>query len=88
MAKPVYFNWQNEFLCKTIYPMREVKLRDFLRFFAEIDKWVQYKDKTDIEEESKKYLKAQEKLARAAYDTYSRREKFRRADHPKLAQPP
>ncbi|MBT3315105.1 MAG: hypothetical protein HN390_10880 [Anaerolineae bacterium] len=76
MAKPVYFNWQNEFLCKTIYPMREVKLRDFLRFFAEIDKWVQYKDKTDIEEESKKYLKAQEKLARAAYDTYAVRKEY------------
>ncbi len=81
MSNPVYFNWQNEYLCKTIYPMREVKLRDFLRFFAEIDIWAEYKDKTDIAEESKAYIAAQEALAVAAYDLYlSRRGYFMQPD--------
>ena len=30
MAGPIYFQWQNEILCKDIYPMRVEKLRDFL----------------------------------------------------------
>ncbi len=56
MENTIHFQWQNEILCKTIYPMRETKLRDFLRFFMEIDIWAEYKDKTDIAEESKKYI--------------------------------
>lgn len=50
-APPVsqpWFQWQNEFLCKTIYPMREVKLRDFLNYYMEIDIWKQYRDKSPI----------------------------------------
>ena len=31
MPDPIYFQWQNEFLLRTIYPLRETKLRDFLR---------------------------------------------------------
>ena len=45
MAEPYYFQWQNEFLCKTIYPMREQKLRDFLVYYMEVDIWAQYKGK-------------------------------------------
>src|SRR5688572_21765666 len=41
----IYFQWQNEFLCKTIYPMREQKLRDVLIYYMEVDVWSQYKDK-------------------------------------------
>jgi len=41
----LYFQWQNEFLTKTVYPMREVKLRDFLVYYMEVDIWSQYKDK-------------------------------------------
>ncbi len=26
MTKPIHFQWQNETLCKSIYPMREEKL--------------------------------------------------------------
>ena len=37
-----YFQWQNEFLCKTIYPMREQKLRDVLIYYMEVDVWSQY----------------------------------------------
>jgi hypothetical protein len=40
-----YFQWQNEFLLKTIYPMREVKLHDFLTYYQEVDVWSKYKDK-------------------------------------------
>ena len=45
MPGPMYFQWQNDVLVKTIYPMRDVKLRDFLGFYAEIDIWKQYKGK-------------------------------------------
>jgi len=45
MAEPLYFQWQNEFLCKTIYPMRVTKLRDFLIYYKEVDLWMEYKDK-------------------------------------------
>lgn len=46
MSEPVYYQWQNEHLLRTIYPLREVKLRDFLVFYQEIDLWKQYKGKT------------------------------------------
>lgn len=45
MSNPIHFQWQNEFLCKTIYPMRETKLRDFLIYYKEADLWAHYKDK-------------------------------------------
>lgn len=45
MAGQPYFQWQNEFLCKTIYPMRMQKLRDFLVYYKEIDLWAEYKHK-------------------------------------------
>lgn len=45
MAAPYHFQWQNEILRRTIYPMREVKLRDFLVFYKEADLWAEYKDK-------------------------------------------
>lgn len=56
MPDTFYFQWQNEFLLKTIYPMRLVKLRDFLSYYQEVDLWKEYKDKDistlkkDIEE--------------------------------------
>jgi hypothetical protein len=36
MAGPMYFQWQNEVLLKTIYPLREMKLRDFLVYYSAI----------------------------------------------------
>jgi hypothetical protein len=39
MSEKKYFQWQNEFLVKSIYPHREEKLRDFLVFCEEIDLW-------------------------------------------------
>ena len=45
MTGPMYFQWQNEVLCKTIYPMRLTKLRDFLVFYKEVDLWAEYRNK-------------------------------------------
>jgi hypothetical protein len=68
MGEEIYFQWQNEHLLKTIYPLREMKLRDFLVYFYEIDIWARYKDKKTehIEDEVKAYIAAQRmKLVRA-----------------------
>ena len=73
MAEPYYFQWQNEFLCKTIYPMREQKLRDFLVYYMEVDIWAQYtgKDIAALQSEVQAYTKAQELAAITAYKSYS-----------------
>ena len=73
MAEPLYFQWQNEVLCKTIYPMREPKLRDFLMYYMEIDLWKQYKDKdiASLKVDVDSYTKAQELAAITAYKAYS-----------------
>ena len=73
MAEPYYFQWQNEFLCKTIYPMREQKLRDFLVYYMEVDIWAQYKGKdiAALQSEVQAYTKAQELAAITAYKSYS-----------------
>jgi hypothetical protein len=72
MPEPLYFQWQNEVLLKTIYPMREVKLRDFLGFYAEADIWKHYKDKdiATLGAEVKTYEAAQAKMAEVAYAEY------------------
>jgi hypothetical protein len=38
-SPPYHYQWQNPELCKTIYPFRLEKLRDFLLYFREIDLW-------------------------------------------------
>jgi len=40
IAEPLCFQWQNDVLCKTIYPMHETKLCDLLVYYMEV-----YKDK-------------------------------------------
>ena len=44
-SQNLYFQWQNEFLRQTIYRMREIKLRDFLVFYQQVDVWSYYKGK-------------------------------------------
>ena len=61
MADELYFQWQNDVLRKSIYPLREMKLRDFLVYFKEIEIWAEYKNK-DINDEIDAYH-AQKKLA-------------------------
>jgi len=46
MSEEIFYQWQNEHLLRTIYPLREMKLRDFLIHYQEIDAWAEYKDKT------------------------------------------
>lgn len=71
MAGPIYFQWQNEILCKGIYPMREAKLRDFLVYFKEIDLWADYKNKQDLAKDIQEYTRAQKLAAASAYKMYS-----------------
>jgi hypothetical protein len=68
----LYFQWQNEFLCKTVYPMREIKLRDFLIYYMEVDIWSQYKDKdiNTLTDEVAAYITAWELNAVAAQQEY------------------
>ena len=40
-----YYAWQNPVLRNTIYPFREMKLRDFLLIYKEVDLWTQNKSK-------------------------------------------
>ncbi len=72
MTTPLHFQWQNESLLKTIYPLREVKLRDFLVYFTEIDVWSEYKDKSpaELHADIRAYHETQAQLARQALDEY------------------
>jgi hypothetical protein len=67
------FQWQNEILCKTIYPMREQKLRDVLIYYMEVDVWSQYKDKdvNTLKDELYEYKKVWELNAAAAQREYA-----------------
>ena len=83
MTEPMYFQWQNEYLCKTIYPMREQKLMDFLVYYKEIDIWAQYKgrDIAALQNEVQEFIKARELIAITAYKSYaSLRSYFMTAD--------
>ncbi len=80
MTDPLYFQWQNEILRKSIYPMREAKLRDFLVYYQEVDLWAEYKNK-DITGEIKAYQDAKRLAAITAFKTYStKRSYFMRPD--------
>ena len=70
MAQPVYFQWQNPTLLKTIYPMRETKLRDFLVYYQEVDLWKEYKNKTDLTADIKEFNEAQRLAVITAYKQY------------------
>ena len=72
MSGTIYFQWQNDFMLKTIYPLREMKLRDFLVYYYDIDQWASYKNKTlnDLQGEVQAYLQTEERLRTEAYDTY------------------
>ena len=71
-VQPMYFQWQNEVLLKTIYPLREMKLRDFLVYYKEIDLWAEHKDKKieDLQTDIKAYITARENGLVTAYKSY------------------
>ncbi|MFN2153535.1 MAG: hypothetical protein ACK2T5_18175, partial [Anaerolineales bacterium] len=70
MITEKFFQWQNPILCKSIYPMREEKLRDFLVFFNEIDLWAAYKDKhvSDLKSEIEAALRAKSEAFVKAFE--------------------
>ncbi|HET9913836.1 MAG TPA: hypothetical protein VFQ13_18220, partial [Anaerolineales bacterium] len=72
MAEPMYFQWQNKFLLKTIYPRRNRKLADFLVYCQEIDVWEQYKDKdiNDLGADVDAYMANRENAVITAYKSY------------------
>jgi hypothetical protein len=69
----MYFQWQNEFLCKTIYPMRLQKLRDFLVYYKEVDLWAEYENKNiaALKSEVDAYLKEIENARVEEFKRYS-----------------
>ena len=73
MITEKFFQWQNPILCKSIYPMREEKLRDFLVFFNEIDLWAAYKDKhvSDLKSEIEAALRAKSEALVKAFEAYN-----------------
>ncbi|HET6823046.1 MAG TPA: hypothetical protein VFH34_10375, partial [Anaerolineales bacterium] len=72
MAEPMYFQWQNPTLLKTIYPRRNRKLADFLIYSREIDLWEEYKNKdiNDLGEEVKAYIAERDRAVMTAYKAY------------------
>ena len=73
MAEPMYFQWQNEVLCKTIYPMRLNKLRDFLVYYKEVDLWAEYKNKdiATLQTDVQAYIKGMENARIGEFKKYS-----------------
>ncbi len=71
-GEKIYFQWQNPILRKTIYPVREMKLRHFLLYFMEVDLWEKYRkwDGLPVEnlpKEKKEYEDAQKLAIRDAF---------------------
>ncbi len=72
MPSKLHFQWQNEYLLKTIYPMRLTKLRDFLIFYKEADLWQEYKDKniSALKKEVDEYQQGIENAKIAEFKNY------------------
>ncbi|MEN4042776.1 MAG: hypothetical protein ROW39_10555 [Anaerolineaceae bacterium] len=79
MAERIFFQWQNPILLKTIYPMREQKLRDFLLFDYEVQLWEKYyplwlefKDRLPdgLKEQAKLFLEKEKDKLRQAVQVY------------------
>ena len=78
MSDEIYFQWQNEFLLKTIYPLREMKLRDFLVFFREIELWRENKDMKPDELDAKRreYEEKQIGILKEMVQIYEEKRKY------------
>ena len=76
--KKIYFQWQNEELRKTIYPLRTMNLRNTLEYFMEIDLWKQYKDKQveDMPEVVERYHEKKAAIVRQANEDYETRRDY------------
>ena len=78
MSEKKYFQWQNEFLVKSIYPHREEKLRDFLVFCEEIDLWKKHRNMSPkvLENKRKTYEKKQADILRKMVREYDKQRKY------------
>jgi hypothetical protein len=78
MSEKKYFQWQNEFLVKSIYPHREEKLRDFLVFCEEIDLWKKHGKMSAkvLETKKKAYEKKQADILRKMVSEYDKQRKY------------
>lgn len=78
MQGEIYYQWQNEFLRRTIYPLREMKLRDFLVAFFEIDLWAKYKTLRleKLQQEVQEHQQTQARLRREYYGKYLEHKKY------------
>jgi hypothetical protein len=72
MSEKIYFQWQNENLLRTIYPLREMKLRDFLIHYHEIDTWATYKKKSieELSDEVETFKQSQTALVTSLQSEY------------------
>ena len=69
MSDALYFQWQNDVLRKSIYPLREMKLRDFLVHFREIELWKEYEGK-DFSGEVDDYLEKKKQAVKKVVQEY------------------
>jgi hypothetical protein len=78
MQGKIYYQWQNEFLRRTIYPLREMKLRDFLIAFYEIDLWEKYKvlRLEKLQEEVQEHQRTQSIMRRENYNKFLQLKKY------------
>lgn len=83
MSEKIFYQWQNEHLLSTIYPLRKVKLRDFLFHYQEIDTWVTYKDKTieDIPDEVAAFKASQTKLITSSQTEFEEGVRYFQRNH-------
>ena len=70
MAEPMYFQWQNPVLLRTIYPRRNRKLADFLIYCKEIDLWREHKDREIRDQERAEYIAERDEVVMTAYKSY------------------
>jgi len=78
MSDKIYFQWQNEVLLQTIYPLREMKLRDFLVHFKEIDLWAENKGmpSDELETRIEKYRVKQAQAITDMVETFYDRQDY------------
>ena len=68
MSPDIFFQWQNKKLRDTIYPFREMKLRDFLLIYKEVDLWVVMKNQSAADPAIANRLQGIRQKAQAEHD--------------------
>jgi hypothetical protein len=78
MSEEIFYQWQNEYLLHTIYPLREMKLRDFLIHYHEIEAWAEHKDKTieSLSDEVTEFKASQTKLVTNLQTEFNRGSRY------------